>query len=484
VSVALLTALLLQAIAIGLLRHRLGRLWLRRPVTLLVLTSVVYQGVAPVLLAFPSVRAWDYFRLGVRQSFADDATLILSAGMLAFTIAYLLTRPERVSCSAGETDIRVAGKALDWRFLALACAPLAVLTYQGKGLNSTLTIGAGAPLSTSLASTFFAILVVLTAFGFVLSHGPQWFLPVLVAQSLLLAAAGERNPVVVNAITLIVLLCHAGYRPSGRQIKAAAGLTLIAVLALTGARAEKGRSLYNSDTGLSARVTGLASGLTAAGGSSDGPGLIAQTAVRLDGVDFAGAILQSESFGQPRLSAVYVPESLLLAVPSAIWASKLVHALSPVQMEIDDFGLKKINFLPGLAGMYSGFLSPPWLILSLAGLGAVCGRAERWLFRRWTPARMVLLAGAVTVAFYYEQGLPGMLIVLRSAVVVALVVKITGALQGRKDAPRRPRTTASPGLSLARLPGDPQHESAGWSGLSRCPGVDPGKHVRVADDGR
>jgi len=470
VSVTLLTALLLQAIAIGLLRRRLGRLWLRRPVTLLVVTSTVYQGISPVLLTLPSVRVWDNFRIGVRQSFVDDATLILSAGMLAFTIAYLLTRPERVSCSAGETDIRVAVKALDWRFLALACAPLAVLTYQGKGYNNgTLTIGAGAPLASSLASTFFVILVALAALGFVLKHGPQWFLPTLLAQSLLLAAAGERTPVVVDGITLIVLLCHAGYRPSGRQMQAATGLTLIAVLAITGVRAERGRSLFYNNSGLSARVTALGGGLTALGSSSgaDGPGLIAQAAVRLDGVDFAGAILQSVNFGRPRLSAGEVPESLLLAVPSAIWLSKLDHQLNPVAMEISDLGLQNINFLPGLAGMYVGFLSPLWLILFLALLGAVCGRAERVLFRRWTPARMVLLAGAVTAALHYEQGLPGMLTVLRSAVVIMLAVKVTGALQSRKDEPCRPRTMASPELSLARLPGDPRQ---GGPELSRCSG--------------
>ena len=58
--------------------------------------------------------------------------------------------------------------------------PLAVLTYEGKGYNNgTLTTGAGAPLTASLASEFFLILMALTAFSVLLRFGTRWFLPVL-----------------------------------------------------------------------------------------------------------------------------------------------------------------------------------------------------------------------------------------------------------------------------------------------------------------
>jgi hypothetical protein len=42
-TVTLALALLLQAVTVALLRHRLGRAWLRRPVVVLVLISVVTQ---------------------------------------------------------------------------------------------------------------------------------------------------------------------------------------------------------------------------------------------------------------------------------------------------------------------------------------------------------------------------------------------------------------------------------------------------------
>jgi hypothetical protein len=434
-TATLATALLFQLATVALLRHRLGRTWLRRPVTLLVLASVVYDGASPLLLTAPSIARWDIYRQGVQQSYADSAALTLAASMLAFTVCYLLTRPERAVTEPSGRDLDRAARVLDWRLLALACAPLAVLTYEGRGYNNgSLTTGAGAPLSSSLASTFFVLLVVLTAFSFLLRHGGRRFLPVLAAQSVLLAAAGERTPVLVAAIALGVLLASSGMRPSARQMGAAAALTVAGVLAVTGLRAEQGRALFYQDSGIGARVSALASGITSAGSTSaaGGAGLLAQAAVRLDGTDFAGAILQARAMGYPALGAAAVPESLLVAVPSALWPSKLAHALTPVNAEIDDLGLQPVNFLPGLGGMYAGFLSPAWLIALLGLLGAVAGWAEARLLRMAGPAGLVMLAGSVIAVLDFEKGLPGILLDLRTAAVLALAMKFADMAATRR----------------------------------------------------
>ena len=90
-SVTLWLALLVQFVTVALLRLGLGKAWLRRPATALVLASVVYDGLAQVLLAFPSVGAWDTFRDGIAPAYEDDAALLLSVGMLAFAAGFLLT---------------------------------------------------------------------------------------------------------------------------------------------------------------------------------------------------------------------------------------------------------------------------------------------------------------------------------------------------------------------------------------------------------
>jgi hypothetical protein len=433
-SATLWTALLFQLTAVLLLRHRLGKLWLRRPATLLVLASVVYQGISAVLLAFPSVRYWDNFRNGLQQSYVDSATMVMSAGMLAFTVAYLLTRPERAVASVA--GLRDAGRALDWRWLVLACLPLAVLTFQGRGYNDAIHMDATTATGTRLASTFFVIMVLVTAFSVVLRFGR--FLPVLAGQSLLLAAAGERSPIITDAIALILMLVCAGARPSRRQLRTAVAVTVMGILAITGVRAEQGRSLYYTDSGITARVTALGSGLAtllAAGSEQDGqPGLLSQAAERLDGDAFAGAIYQARALGAPELSTGYVPASLLVTVPSAAWPAKYAagDALDPVVLETDDYELQQTNFLPTFTGLYSGLLSPWWLVVFLAGCGPLLGWAERWLFRSVTPARLVLLAGAVIGALRYEQGLPGMLVALRAAIAIAIAVKAVEVLLVRQ----------------------------------------------------
>ena len=414
-SVTLLAALFLEALAVILLRHRLGRRWLRHPVTLVVLASAVYQGLSQALLTIPSIGAWDSFRIGIQPEFTDDAALLTTAGMLAFTIAYLAARPWQAVRAADPAAIRTAARTLDWKWLTAACIPLAVLTYEGRGYNGAIA-GSTTPVGVNLAVAFFTVLVALATFSFLLRHGTRWFLPVLIVQSAVLAAAGERGPVIIDAIALILLLAAAGTRPRPGHLWGAAIIALAAFLAITGLRAQQGRSLFYQDTGISTRLSALWEGLTSfAGPSAAGtvsPGLLAQQAARLDGTSFTAGILQAEHSGQPRLSAAYMPESLLLTVPSSVWSSKLSHgsALNPVALETSDFGLQPVNFLPCLPGLYAGFLSPPWLAVLLALLGLLCGWGERWLFRCCTPVRLVFLAGAVTAALIYEAGLPAMLV--------------------------------------------------------------------------
>jgi hypothetical protein len=433
-GITLAAALLVQALAITLLRHRLGRRWLRHPVTVMILVSVAYQGISPIFMAIPSIGMWDTYRTGIQQGYIDSATLIMSVSMLAFTVAYLLVCPERTAPQTSPDDIKAMVKALDWRWLACCCIPLAILTYEGRGYNGGPATGGGASLFAELASEFFIILMVLTALSFLLKHGTRLFLPILIIQSLLLAAAGERSPVIIDAIALVLLLAHAGYRLPRAQVRAAAVLTLVAVLAITGERAHEGRTLYHEDSGLSTRLAVLGRGLIGTESGSPGPGLISQAAVRLDGVDFAGGVLQSVSLGEPRLSASYVPESLLLAVPKPLWPTKLDrgNSLNPTYLEIESFGLQNVNFLPTLPGLYMGFLAPPWLVVLLALLGLLAGFGERMLFRYCTPARLVMLAGAITAALAYEQGLPGMLVTLRSAATVAIVVKLIEVIRAKR----------------------------------------------------
>jgi hypothetical protein len=461
VTTTLLAALFVQCVMVVLLRHRLGRRWLRRPVTVLVLASVVELGIGPAFLTIPSIGMQDTFRLGVQPRFIDSADLIMSVAMLALTFMYLLTRPERTVTRERPAHATIAARALDWRLLALACIPLTVLTAAGRGYNDGAAGGPGTSLSTNLVSAFFILVVVVAAAAFLMQHGTRWFLPVLIIQSAVLAVAGERTPVLMDAIALILMLLFAGVRVPVPQLAVAVGLTAFVILSISGVRVQQGRTLYYTDSGVSTRVGALATGLSAAGesqGGADVPGLLPQFAIRVSSVDYAGAILQAISEGQPRLAPVGVPESLLLAVPSFVWPTKLQRgtALNPAQSQIDAFGLQNVNFIPGMPGLYIGFLTPPWLVALFGLLGIVFGWFERWLVRECTPAKVVILGGAVVTALWFEAGLPAMLVQMRSAGVLALAVYLVGVLRERPGWVRSslavpgpagpPRVTATRGL--------------------------------------
>ncbi len=456
-STTLLAALLAQAVSLALLRHRIGRRWLLRPVVLFMLASTVDLGIAPALLAIPSVSAQDSFAIGVNRSFTDQADLIMSVVMLGFTIAYLLTHPERVEGPSRPVNLTALTRVLDWRVLAAACVPMVIVTAAGEGYNDGRATGAGTSLETNLVSTFFIVMIATAAVAFVLRHGTRWLLPVLIVQSLMLALAGERTPILMDGLALIVVLTFIGIRLPRRQLLAAALLALMALHAINGVRVQQGRDIFYTNSGLGSRISALGSGLFGGSSGNDAamPGLVAQFATREAGVDFAGSILQSMSEGQPRLSASYVPESLLLAVPSFLWKSKLAlgPGINPAQLQIDDFGLQQINYIPSMVGTYVGMLPFPWLFLLFFFLGLVFGRFESWLLRECTPARVILLAGAIASALLYEAGLPTMVVQMRAAAALALLATCAELLLYGRRAPadRSPRPRTGGGRGLRRM---------------------------------
>lgn len=443
-SAELLMALFIQAVTLALLRWRLGRGWLRRPVSILIVTAVVYSGLAELILAIPSIRAEDTYRLGTGQAYIDRAALVMSTGLLVLVLCYLAARPLRAATWAGPGRAGLAARTLDWRIFALACAPFAVLTYQGRGYNGAAAPDAAGPTS-QLASEFFAILVVLTAFAFLLRHGMRWFLPALAAQSAVLAGTGERSPIVVAAVVLFVLLDCVSMRPSRRQIGVTVTLVVVVVLGLTGYRAVSGTDVYRQQASPATRPATIQDGLGALwhapGAGGGNPGVIAQAAIRFDGDAFAGDVLQAMSFGRPALGAGPIWESMLVVVPSSVWPSKLDYAsLNPAQTEFNEFGIQPglgiwAGPLPTFPGLYLGFLGPYWLIAFLAGLGLLFGYGERWLFRRFSVPRLVMLAAAVQAALAYEGGWPAMLVILRTGLVLAAVVWTVEAV---RDTVRHP----------------------------------------------
>ena len=480
-SPTLLLALLLQLSAIGLLRHRLGRRWLRRPVTVLVITACVYSGLSEVLLAFGSIRAWDTYRLGTGQHYIDVAALVISAGLLAFVLCYLAARPERTPAGVPAHAVPAARRIVDWRFYVAACIPLAVLTYEGRGFNSANAAGEAVGLSTNVSSEFFIVLMSLASFAVLVRFGARLFVPVILAQLAILAATGERSAPLMGVLATLVLRAHAGLRPSRRQGAIIIGLGLVFILGLTGYRTVSGQGIYRQNSSLPSRVESIGTGLYSLVHTSNpgntSPGLAAQVAGRLDGNAFAGSIIQSLDSGHAELGAAPVWKSVLIVVPSVLWPSKLSSAaINPVQVEFDAFGIQPglgiwAGPLPTFSGLYIGFVGPYGDIAFMAVAGLLSGFGEIWLLRRFTAARIAMLSAAVLAALSYEAGLPAMLPALRTGVILAVALWLAAKVRRAGHRPHAHPASCVPGQC----------------GPGPGPGLDrdssPGREITVARSG-
>ncbi len=388
----------------------------------------------------------------------------MSAGLLAFVVCYLATKPERTAASVPADAPEVAKRMVDWRLYALASVPVALLTYEGRGYNSANSAGVPTGLSANVASEFLIVLIALASVGLLVRYGIRLFVPVILAQLAFLAATGERSALVMGGITTLVLLAYVGLRPSRRQCAVIIGLGVVFVLGLTGYRAVSGQGIYRQDTSLSARVTSVGSGLYTLVHTSNAnnttPGLVAQAAVRLDGNAFAGIVMQSLDSGHATLGTAAVWRSPLVVVPSALWPSKLASAdINPVLIEFNAFGIQPgmgiwAGPLPTFSGLYLGYIGPYGDVAFMALAGLLSGFGEIWLLRKFTAARIAMLSAAVLAALSYEAGLPAMLPALRTGIILAAAVWLTGRVRHLGQRPVG-RPHASPRATGHYRPRDP-----------------------------
>jgi hypothetical protein len=176
-------------------------------------------------------------------------------------------------------------------------------------------------LGTQLAATLFAVLTVTVTFALVVRH-PRLFVPVLSGQTVLLAAAGGRWPVLTAALALCVLVANAWPAPLSAPGLDRFALTAVAILAVTGVRAAHGRSLQDTDSRVPARAAALATAVTPKGTPGRGQPRTSRAG--------RGAVLMGTrspppssgtSPGEPRHPAV--ARESLMTVPSVLWPSKL-----------------------------------------------------------------------------------------------------------------------------------------------------------------
>jgi hypothetical protein len=422
----LVIALLFMVGSVLLLRQGLGRTWLRRPFVLMILAACVYHGVSELLLLDDSIAHADILRLFVPAFWAHTGAMVVSFGMFAASVAYLVGL--KAKGRDGVTDlssVKAALRLLDWRLLALAAVPLALVTYQGGGYATGRVLDARHESTlTMLAAQFFVAVVVMGTYSFVASHGPRWFVAALVVQCLVLALAGQRLELVIAAVSVCACLATFVQAPTRRQMLGVALVGGLLAVSITGVRVAQGRGVFQSNTGITERLTALAGGLPSGGRQQESSNSIVQ---RLDSNEWAGGVIRSIESGTPPEGLGAVLDSLRIVVPSALDPGKndrLVQERSTKAEQVWRFALVPTDHLPGHFGLWIGLVGPLQFPFVMAVFGWLFAKVEWWSMQKATAARMITLVLLLLGALFYERGIPTLLLFLRFAIPLGLLASV------------------------------------------------------------
>lgn len=426
VSATLTLALVIQAACLVLLRVRLGKKWLARPVVLLAIAAVVYHGVTEVLLLNPSYVQWNKLRQGLPAKYSHDGALVASCGLLALIIAYLSVVRLRTERSPDENE-RDGLAFLDWKPLGVAFAVMLAINATGKGYSS-LTQFDQIGLAGQLTYQFVLVTAVLFSFALIRRFGTSRFLPVLALQIALLATIGQRLELVTTTAMLMVLLYRADMFPSRRQVVTSLAIAAFALLSITNVRAVSGRDTFYGNTGVVARITAVAVGIVSGSASTgdDQPSLLAQAANRLDSNSYIGMSLQQQwEFHDRTLGIGIVASSLINTVPSVLLPTKkglTVLQVSPQSGPAIVYGGPPLNYLPGFIGLWVPDAGPAGVLVLMLIAGLLLGLLERWCYHGGSLLRIVLLLTMVQGAMFFERGPVSFVVALRGGLVYGLVL--------------------------------------------------------------
>jgi hypothetical protein len=437
-SLTLLAALIMQLLSVCLLRVRLGRRWLGRPFTIFVLMAVVFHGASELIIHAPAAQGHGRSpRWTIEQSYIDDAALAVSTGLFVAVLGYLaLVRPA-ASSPPNPATVRSALRPLDWRMTGLAAIPLVAATVAGRGYgNGYAYTPTPAAALVGLSNTFLVILVVLTTFSFVVKYGRRWLIPTLAVQSLVLAVGGQRIELFVGAAVLLALLYHVDIRLSRRAVAVALSIATVAALGITSARESVGREYFRDNSGFLGRSKVIAEGALS---PHDPASLWNDVAFRFDGNVLAGQVDKSVQAGSEQLGVSSILNSFLISVPSVIYTDKSnsSRARSVEYQAIGELNVVPIDYTPGSIGPYLGAVGRRGLLLLMLLVGLAFALAENWLLRTLTLNRILILASLLQGVLFFSKELGGIVVFLRTGLLLALAMTILKGLSLTRSRWRR-----------------------------------------------
>jgi hypothetical protein len=219
------------------------------------------------------------------------------------------------------------------------------------------------------------------------------------------------------------------------------GILIFAVmgLAITSARVQEGR--INPSSNSSIRVRFIVTGFAHIADESTIHQLTSELGYRFDGNTFGAMELAAFATGEPHLGLTPLKDDVLLAIPSFLNPNKDSTDPGTRQEQIyaeERLGLVKFEVAPGVwenslptqLGITVGYFGPWGMLVAALLLGFIFGRADRWLRRGFSPARVLVGLGLLYCVMDYENSaLDTYTVTFRGILLLLVAVWILQALR-------------------------------------------------------
>lgn len=466
-TVLVVLGLVLQGVAVGVMHWAVGGHWARHAGALLLLVAVAYHGATEIVQAvFPGRNV---FRQYVTQGQIDVWVFLVSGALLLYAVAYALALGRKHRATSPAT-VSVEGLSLKW-FL-LVTVPVIWMALNGfafmAGNGATSRASMNDYLLSGLVVQFVIVLLAVCSALAIIRVGTRWALPVLLAQSALVATVGARSMVVIACVMALYGAALAGVRIPRKQLVSAGLIVVVLGMTISASRAVEGRTPFDAEAGAGQRIAALGVGLTALPTRQGMDHVLDDFVYRLDGNMFGARVLAALERGARPVGAETFENNLRLAIPSSIYPAKL-RSSSLDRNEKDFFAARfglpstsQTDVLPTVWGTMVGYGGPFVLLVLSALLGLAVARVDRWITRGSSPLFFILGLGIVQFVLSYERGWQAFFVQMRGVVLlvaaVGIVLVVRRSLVSRRGA--APTDELDPAAS-APVPPLPTSEPAG-----------------------
>lgn len=435
VSLALLSGLLLQLLAVVAVLRLVGSRLLMYNGALLIVVLGTFHGVTEIAnILYP---ANNPNLVLIDQESVDRWVLLASVAMLSFSTVYAWTFKRLLEAQPPKC-MRKPEASLP---LLLGIAVPSFILAATAGNDA---YGAHGYFLGGLSQALFLLSTVMCFIALIMRSSVKWMLPILLVEAVLFTLLGSRLTVIAALVMTAAALTRYGRLLKFRELSA--GLFLLAALS---ALVSSTRSYFGRETYYAPARERIANTIQAGLAAIDDPELDLKNdfLYRFDGNIFPAMVNERFRQGYSGVGLTSFAHDFFAFTPSFIYTSKLDSALEDRNERAyadAHFGLPgEVDLPTTLFTILFGYYGAPGLMFCAVGLGLAFAYLDRWVNSSNALTAYVFGLALSYCCIFTEQGVEVFFSTFRSAVVLLLVMRVVSGLRriarqrsrGNRDVP-------------------------------------------------